>query len=468
MIKKFSKLKIKIKKFSENLYFKLPIFLQNIVCSCIGLIKNEERYGGDFKILLNNSIKRKDFYDFTQLEKYNQKKLINFIHYCYHNIPFYREQFNKLGIGPDDIKTKKDLNKLPILNKQTILDNYKSFIPKKKFLQRKVFQSTSGTTGVGLSFYTTISGFREQWATWERYRISHGIKRKYWCAFFGGTKIIPFDQQKPPFWRVNYFGKEVRFSVYHTTPENLDLYIEEIIKRKIKWIHGNPSTIKQLSFRIIETNKQFNLKVKFISLGAENVIENDIKIIYKAFGIKPIQHYGQVEGVANISQCIHGNLIVDEDYSIVELENTNKDNQYRIIGTNFNNYAFPLIRYDTGDIVSIKEIRKKCSCLGRHVSSIEGRSKDYIVLSNNVKVQRVDFILKGTMNVRSSQFIQDKAGEAKLLIVKGNNFKKEDESIIKIAAKEILGNSFNLKLKYVKKINLTNSGKYKFIINNIN
>ena len=72
------------------------------------------------------------------------------------------------------------------------------------------------------------------------------------------------------------------------------------------------------------------------------------------------------------------------------------------------------------------------------------------------------------MNVRSSQFIQDKAGEAKLLIVKGNNFKKEDESIIKIAAKEILGNSFNLKLKYVKKINLTNSGKYKFIINNIN
>ena len=68
--------------------------------------------------------------------------------------------------------------------------------------------------------------------------------------------------------------------------------------------------------------------------------------------------------------------IEDEDYAHIEflpMEGTS----YRIIGTNYTNTAFPLIRYDAGDLVELEDPEKRCLCgrIGRLVRSIDGRKK---------------------------------------------------------------------------------------------
>tara|TARA_B100000965_G_scaffold391549_1_gene399712 strand:+ start:2897 stop:4327 length:1431 start_codon:yes stop_codon:yes gene_type:complete len=460
-------LKVRLRKILKKIYFRLPVFAQNIACSYFGFITNQRRYGPSFNSRIPEIIARKNYTN-KELEEYKNTRLKAFISYCYENIPFYQKQFNNLGITSEMINTKEDLSLLPIINKQIVKENYELFINKNNSINKLISISTSGTTGTGLTFNTTLEAYREQWAIWWRYRNSHGINRKYWCAFFGGRAIIPINQRKPPYWRINYPGKEIRFSVYHMTPENLDLYIEQIIKRKIKWIHGNPSSIKLLAFRVIETNLMHALKIKYVSLGAENATDKDIKLISEAFGVLAIQHYGQSEAVANISQCIHGNLIVDEDFSIVEFIPISNSKSHKLIGTNFTNWSFPLIRYDTGDLINLNTSKKSCSCLGRQVKDIEGRKEDYIVLRNGAKITRLDIILKESTNVRCSQFIQDQAGRADLLIVAGENYCQEDENQIRNTASSLLGDTFIIKIKYVDKINLTKSGKLKFIVNNIN
>ena len=52
------------------------------------------------------------------------KKLQRLIRHCYDSVPYYTKLFDKLGIKPEDIKTREDLQKLPILTKQIIRDNY--------------------------------------------------------------------------------------------------------------------------------------------------------------------------------------------------------------------------------------------------------------------------------------------------------------------------------------------------------
>src|SRR5690606_16170125 len=91
--------------------------------------------------------------------------------------------------------------------------------------------------------------------------------------------------------------------------------------------------------------------IKWISLGAENVTETHKRNIKRFFKVSPIQHYGLAEGVANLSMVPgHDHFFIDEDFSYVEL--LPHQDQYSIIGTNFSNYAFPLIRYHTSDLAS--------------------------------------------------------------------------------------------------------------------
>src|SRR5690606_40913392 len=68
----------------------------------------------------------------------------------------------------------------------------------------------------------------EQWAIWWRYRRWHGIEPGTWCAYFGGRSLVPFKASKPPFWRYNIPARQVMFSAYHMSPENLRAYVDEL------------------------------------------------------------------------------------------------------------------------------------------------------------------------------------------------------------------------------------------------
>ncbi len=64
-------------------------------------------------------------------------------------------------------------------------------------------------------------------------------------------------------------------------------------KYKPQWIHGYPSIISLISSLMLEQNLKLNYNVKWITTGAENLLENQTLLIEKNFGLKPVQHYGQ-------------------------------------------------------------------------------------------------------------------------------------------------------------------------------
>ena len=117
------------------------------------------------------------------------------------------------------------------------------------------------------------------------------------------------------------------------------------------------------------------------------MLESQKENIKKVFNVKLIEHYGLAEGVSNISENINGNFEIDQDFAYTELINNN-NNERKIIGTNYSNIAFPLIRYDTGDVALVDENDND------KILSILGRVEDYIILPNGVKLGRLDHIFK--------------------------------------------------------------------------
>lgn len=451
----------------EDVYLKLPIFVQNILCSLEGLRIQYTRFNKEFFRYLKEAEERSSW-SREQLFEYRDKKLREFIIYASTNVPYYRKKFKEWGIDPKSIKSIEDLKNIPILTKEEVKKNFKEFISEAVPKSDLVLVHTSGTTGGGFRFYTTKEAIWQQWAVWWRYRRWHGINFNIWCGYFGGRSIVSIHQKKTPFWRYNIPGRQILFSAYHMNNENLKYYVQELQKNKPPWLHGYPSLIALLADYIIQNNINMGYDIKWVSIGAESLLDHQTSKIKKAFGVEPIQHYGLTEPVANVSECKWGKLHVDEDYAVIEFIPL-KNGQYKVIGTTLTNYAMPFLRYDTGDVVSLEQKDIKCECgYGwRIVREIDGRKEDYVILKDGTRIGRMDHVFKDLVNIKEAQIYQKKKGEIIVKVVRGNRYSTKDELELLKELKKRVGEDTEILIEYVNELERSKMGKLRFVVSEI-
>ena len=235
------------------------------------------------------------------------------------------------------------------------------------------------------------------------------------------------------------------------------------------WIHGYPSTLAYLAGLKRDLCLPGIPSLKMITVGAESLLPHQKKMMESVFGVAVREHYGMAEGVANISECSEGCLHVDEDFSYVEfLKIPGEENLYKIIGTNWANTAFPLLRYDTGDIATIEE--RKCSCgnMGRIVSNIDGRKEDFVILPSGAKIGRLDHIFKDMVEINAAQIYQPDESKIILKIVPGNGYdKSKDEIALLSETRKRLGHEIKIDVNYVDDLPRTKNGKLRFVVSDI-
>lgn len=450
----------------DRFYALLPIWCQNLVASAEGWRVKNNRYSTSFWKLLREAENR-SHWTTDQVQTYRDNRLRAFIKHCVETVPFYQRESQRIGLTPYDIKSLEDLKNFPIISKERVRENISDFISKSVSKSKQVIIHTSGSTGAGLRFPSTRISLQEQWAVWWRYFRWHGIQPFTWCAYFGGRSVVPVNQKGPPFWRYNYFGRQILFSAYHMNDKNLYYYVEELRRRRPPWIHGYPSLISLLAEYILTENIDLGYEVRWITCGAENLMLHQREMIEKAFKIKARQHYGMVEAVANISECEKGKLHVDEDFSAVEFIYNDNNKSFKIIGTNFSNPATPLIRYDVGDFAALSKDSCSCGRPGRIISSIDGRQEDYVTLKNGIKLGRLDHIFKDMVNIKEAQIYQRYNGEIIIRVVRGEKFTSRDETILLKEARKRIGDETSICIEYLEKIPRTQSGKIRFVISEL-
>jgi len=451
----------------ENLYLHLPVVCQNALCSLYGAWLIRRRYGNGYKMLEREVFERERWTE-EQIKAFARRRCQAIVKHAASTVPYYRRLFAEMHIDPQDIRGPEDLTALPILEKQTVQQNLADFHSESKGQMRYSVVHTSGTTGAGLIFPMTLKAEQEQWAVWWRYRDRFGLDRNTWYAHFHGKTILPFERPNPPFWRVNRPGRQILFSAYHMSEHNLPYYVDELNRRHPPWIQGYPSLLGILASFMLEQGYELNYRPKVVTVGSENLLLQQKLAIENAFDTPCRQHYGMAEGVANISECLEGNLHVDEDYAHIEFLPVD-DDSYRIIGTNYTNYAFPLVRYDAGDVVKLDDPDKRCQCgrMGRLVRSIDGRKEDYVLTPDGRRIGRLDHIFKDMINIKECQIFQERVERVVFRVVRGREFSGKDEKMLLHEARTRLGNRIEIVIDYVEAIERTTQGKLRFVISKI-
>lgn len=437
----------------QGIYDKAPVWVQNLMCSVKGAFIKRRRYGKQF------------YEELRKLEdgEYDQRKELYAFLTQARELPAYKGL-----IGEVTMENVYDvLHCMPIIDK-SFVKSHLDELTNDSCTEPLFLMRTSGTTGGGLVFPYTVRMENKHWGVWWRYRRALGIDIDTWCGWFGGKRIIDPNCHKSPYWRVNKPGRQVMFSSMHITSETVDCYHEEIDYRKLTWLHGYPSHIAKFAALALDKGLAPLKDVKYVTTGAENLLGNQLSLMQKMFPNAIIrQHYGLMEGVANISQNKEGEWVVDDDFAYVEFIPVSDDNPNvcRIIGTGFSNPVFPLVRYDTGDIATIE--RKADGTV--KVISIDGRSSNVLKGPDRFEINeaRLSIVLHDFNNIVEAQFVQHTMTDIDLLVVRNLQYNDSDERQLQANITECFDKRMNVNIKYVNEVEKTKSGKLRLVVSEI-
>ena len=377
-------------------------------------------------------------------------------------IPFYSVIKTETLGSPSQEK----LAKFPVITKEKLLADRQSFYPPKRLSY--AVGKTSGTTGTPLEIYRDLKSTIYENAFIRRHWAQCGFKTRMKRATMRGDIVVPIGRDKPPFWFFNMFDNQLLISTRHLKDGCFEPIANKLDDFKPFLLEAYPSAAYELALYLDRNN--YTICIPYIYTGSEMLYKHQRELIENRFGAKVMDFYGMAERVAFASECLHGNLHVNTDYSYVEIldddNNPTQDYGY-ITGTTFHNQAMPLIRYQLSDIAKWKSGTCPCGSSFPMVEPIQGKFEDVLYggKGDPVSPSVLTFAFKGLSNIKMSQVVQTDKGKWVIRLVGDNKFSKTDSLKLIKNINEMVDPYVDVEVLLVDDIPRTNSGKYKWVKN---
>ncbi len=453
----------------EQVYPRLPVFLQNAACWYYGTKEARVRSGRAFEQRLQELL-GSEKWSAAEIEAYQNEKLRGLIRHAFENVPYYRERWKSLKLSPADIRCREDLAKLPVLTKEDVRQNLDRLVSEKASKHELVFRHTSGTTGKALHFYTTKPAIAFQWAVWWRHRMRFGVAPGAWHANFTGKRVVPLEQRTPPFWRWNKPLHQALLGMHHLTAGKISSVIEFLNSHQFDFYSGYPSIIHMLALHGSAAGLTLQLPPRAVFTGAENLLDFQRRDIQKFTGAVLTDQYGCSEGCGNASQCPEFVYHEDFEFGIIEGMELQPGNPAKsILCTGFANDAFPFIRYEVGDTGVWLQDDKACLCgrQSRVLLRIDGRKDDYVVTPEGACIMRFDYVFKDVMNVKEVQIVQEQIGTITLRTVRRDGYGAKDEAEIRREIQRWVSPTLKVQFEYVQDIEREPNGKFRAVVSRL-
>jgi len=351
----------------------------------------------------------------------------------------------------------EDLSSWPIVDKKAIQERPDGFISDRYRRGDLLRTETSGTSGSPLSVFTTADAYQWEMAFRWRHRAWAGVAYESRGAYFSGHLVAPAARREPPFWVYDGAEKRLLFSSYHMSDRTLPAYVARLAAFNPEFVHGYPSSLYLVAQAVLRSAHRPRPRAVFAA--SETLLAHQRLLIEEAFGCKVYVWYGQTEMTCNVVECAEGGLHVREDYGLLEVLSDGT-----ALGTGFRNPAMPFIRYRLGDEIVLKGGDCPCGRGFQLVEAIGGRNEDYVVTPDGTRVGRLDHLFKGAVGVTEAQIVQEQPDLVTLVIVRGDEFSPATEHLILREAKERLGPTVRVEMRFVPSIPRGPNGKFRFVV----
>lgn len=351
-----------------------------------------------------------------ELEKLQLERLKEIVKFSYENSPYYKRTFDAAGVSPDDIHELSDLAKFPFINKQTERETQGvgSFlgelccVPEEEVI---FISSSSGSTGVPTISPFTKEDFDEFQDTESRWFWQVGMRPKdryihalNFSLYVGGPDVIGAQNLGAlciwggtlPSERLLFVLKTYQPTIIWTSP-SYAWYLGETAKK-----NG------------IDPKKDLAIKTIIVAGEMGGSIETTRKAIEDLWGAKVYDFYGlsDIYGACAAMCDAKDGLHIAEDQIYVETVDLHTGKVIpngqvgELVYTTLRKKARPMIRFRTGDIGRIDQI--KCSCGRTHGRiHILGRKDDmFIVSAVNVFPSDIEAVIRGIKGITGEYLVR--------------------------------------------------------------
>lgn len=454
----------------NQLYDALPISVQNLACTWEGYRRGRARYNRHFHRTLkawNESL----YAPLDQLHEYQRSRLTHLIETARSSVDYYRDLPPASTAKEPARAIQETLANITPLEKTIYRASSEEFISDRVPRSRLYKNFTGGTTGTALPIFYTAESLAEEYATVWRLRLDKQCRLWDSHLTFNGQSVVPFSQSKAPFWRHNAYGRQTLFSVYHMTPRNLSRYIGAIKKSRAKYVQGYPSALHLVGRAMIEAGQTLPKgQLKAVFTSSESLLAFQRKTIEEAFGTRVWDRYGSGEFSVSMTECTLGNLHVDMEFCIVEVEIEEETDAYErgpFLVTGLSNEATPLFRYRIGD--SGTRLKKPCPCgrAGDVFLDVDGRNEDFVMTPDGRLIGRLDHIFKKQVDILEAQIRQDSKEALEVLLVPDKNFNQKSERLLIDEIRRRLGDEIHIDIRQVDTIPRERNGKFRAVKSNV-
>ncbi len=320
-----------------------------------------------------------------EIEEIQLARLKETVERVYNTVPYYRQKMVDRGVTPSDIKTLKDLSKLPFVTKQDMRDTYPFglfAVPKEDLIR---IHASSGTTGK-----PTVVGYtKNDLKVW-----TECVSR---IACMGGATPNDFAQICFGYGMftgalgLHYGLENIGTTIIPSSTGNSEKQIMYMKDFGTTLLVATPSYALRLAevAREIGVDPIKDLKIRIGLLGSELLTDSMREEVNKVWGehVLVTSNYGMSElmgpGVSGECEYLCG-MHINEDYFIPEIidpvteEVLPAGEKGELVITCISKEALPLIRYRTKDITRLFYEPCKCGRTFCRMENLSGRSDDML------------------------------------------------------------------------------------------
>ena len=456
----------------EALYRAAPPWAQTILLNLHAVRIHRHRFGAPLREALA-ALQRRERASPEEVRDYQNARLRRVVQVAYDRSPYYRKRMEALGLTPADIRGVGDLPKLPLLTKEEIRTRLTGLLTAAAPQPSWLHGHTSGTTGSPLDLWYDRETAILTNATDLLQKRWVGMGARDWIGLLLGRVVVNPSQQRPPFWRANYLHRQVWFSSFHLSPENLDLYAAEIRRSGLRFLEGYPSTLFILAQHLERTERTLPMRAVFSSSETLHAVQRET--IERAFACQLYDFYGLAERVLFAIECDHqvGKHVVEE-YGYVEIVDEQgapvPDGQTGyLVGTSLHNTALPLLRYRTSDLSRVLTERCPCGRSGRLLDNVTTKAEDIVVTPDGrlISPSILTHPFKPFHQILKSQIVQDEVDRLLVKIVPSEEFTAACQARLVTGLRERLGEAVDIEVQLVKEIPREPSGKFRWVISRV-
>lgn len=408
-----------------------------------------------------------------KLHELRDARLRGTVMYAAHTVPYYRNLFRETKIDPSEIKTISDLERLPLLDKDTVRKDSRQFISTSRKGRTSYPFITSGTTGKPLEIHHDLNSLLANIAFGERERkvmtdllqtpqykelyvtYSTSTRRKVWDVY----KEWTFIPTRP---------RRVTLSIL----EPLDRVVEELNRFQPDALLGY-GTYMEILFKALNARGTKCHLPKVVVYAADGMTDMGRRLIEEKFRIPVLSVYNCVEVFKLGFHCeMRKGFHVHEDLCHVKIVNANggkakNGEKGEVVISNLINRGTVLLNYRLGDLAASSESECLCGRTLPLLSELEGRLEDTIWLPSGdfVHPRTVWNIFKGNNEVLQYQLIQHEPErfELKLVTVDPQAYQQIIDKILS-KLRELLGGSTKIESEYYQELPRERGGKFRPVI----